>query len=201
MLTESPWSRTQVDTNLAEMFYSPTSQGRGAPNAGARLEEGATNQAVNVTYHVRFFSARPVRQALARVFELQNKLDETQTEKLRTFAGLQSNSTIVTVTVTGTDQRATGKVMQIFSSAASGTLKNKTYLERTDGKRLFLEEYVPPGRDGFGARFIFPRGSDGVPFIDEHAGVIRFFSEMSSNIKLTTRFKVSDMMYEGKLEY
>lgn len=38
--------------------------------------------------------------------------------------------------------------MQIVESAATGTLKNTTYLERNDGKKLFLEEYVPPGKDG-----------------------------------------------------
>src|ERR1051325_4135993 len=64
VLTSSPWAQTQVETDLSEMFYSPTSAGRGAPNSSARAREGATNQEVNLSYHIRFFSARPIRQDL-----------------------------------------------------------------------------------------------------------------------------------------
>lgn len=202
VLTDSPWAKTQVDTNLAEMFYTPTSQNRNAPNSGTRLEEGATNQEVNVKYHIRFFSARPVRQALARLYELQQKLESPTTERLHKFAELESTSSIIlTVTFEGSDQRASGKIMQAFNSAVTGTLKNKTYLERNDGKRLFLEEYVLPGRDGFGARFIFPRTLDGLPFILTDVGEVRFYSELASTTKLNVRFKIADMMYQGKLEY
>src|SRR5256885_9410045 len=37
------------------------------------------------------------------------------------------------------------------------SLKNVTYLERKDGKRLFLTDYRPPGSDGLGAKFFFTR--------------------------------------------
>src|SRR5262245_13298179 len=66
ILSDSPWSQTQVETDTSEMFYSPTSDPR-APGvrttgtSGNRQAQGATNQAVNVKYHIRFFSARPVR--------------------------------------------------------------------------------------------------------------------------------------------
>src|SRR5678815_145292 len=58
ILTDSPWSHPQVDTDLSEMFFQPTTDGRTsggrAPNAGSRLEQGATNQATSVTYSIRF---------------------------------------------------------------------------------------------------------------------------------------------------
>jgi hypothetical protein len=91
--------------------------------------------------------------------------------------------------------------MQVIESAATGTLKNSTYLERNDGKRVFLEEYVPPGKDGFGARFIFPRIVDERPFLSTEFNDVRFVSEIGTSIKLNMRFKVSDMMMDGKLEY
>ena len=74
------------------------------------------------------------------------------------LAGLQKfveakspESIIVTVSfrpASGTDQRFINPVMQAFNSAITSTLKNSSYLQRNDGKQLFLEEYVPPGRDG-----------------------------------------------------
>ena len=82
VLTDSPWAQTQVDTNLTEMFYSPTSPNASAPNRSTRSVEGAVNQEMKLTYHIRFFSARPIRQALARKSEadLQRLLGHCERE-------------------------------------------------------------------------------------------------------------------------
>jgi hypothetical protein len=74
------------------------------------------------------------------------------------------------------------------------------YLER-NGKRLFLEEYIPPGKDGFGARFIFLRTLDEKPFIADNTGEVRFYAKFSNGPKIDRRFKVSEMIYNGGLEY
>ena len=84
--------------------------------------------------------------------ELKQKPDQSVIEKLHAFAELKSESIILTVSFETTDQWYGGTGMQTMNSAVTATLKNETYLER-DGKRVFLEEYLPPGRDGFGARF------------------------------------------------
>lgn len=207
ILNHSPWGQLQIDTDLSEMFFQPTTDARTsggrAPNANSRLEQGATNQATSITYGIRFFSARPVRQAFVRMIQLQQKdLTPDVIARMNSFAEVSSDdSIIITVTVEGTDKRSLGKAMQIVSSAATGTLKNTTYLERNDGKRLFLQEYVPPGRDGFGARFIFPRIVDERPFLNTNFQDVRFVSEFGTTIKLNMRFKVTDMMLDGKLEY
>jgi hypothetical protein len=206
VLTDSAWSHTQVETNTAEMFYTPTADPRTSgtsSNDTSRLGQGATNQSVDIKYRIRFFSARPVRQALARMMELQQKLEPAMLERLRNFAELQSSgSIIVTVSFEASDGRTSGKAIQAFAGAVTGTLKTNTYLERSsDGKRLFIEEYVAPGKDGFGARFIFLRDMDGQPFISPEAGSIRFYSEFGPGIKLNTQFKVADMKYKGQLEY
>jgi hypothetical protein len=207
ILNNSAWGQVQIDTDLSEMFFQPTTDARTsggrAPNANSRLEQGATNQETSVKYGIRFFSARPVRQAFIRMIQVQQKnLEPDVIERMNSFAELPSaESIIITVTIEGTDKRSLGKVMQIISSAATGTLKNTTYLERNDGKRLFLDEYVPPGKDGFGARFIFPRIVDERPFLSPEIHDVRFVSEFGSTIKLNMRFKVADMMLDGKLEY
>lgn len=207
ILNHSPWGQQQVDTDLSEMFYQPTTDARTsggrAPNAGSRLEQGATNQETKLMYGIRFFSARPVRQAFIRMIQLQQKnLEADVIERMNSFAELPSdNLIIIAVTIEGTDKRSLGKVMQIISSAATGTLKNTTYLERNDGKRLFLEEYVPPGKDGFGARFIFPRIVSERPFLTPETHDVRFVSEFGTAIKLNVRFNVAPMMVDGTLEY
>lgn len=207
VLSHSGWGQLQVDSDLSEMFYQPTTDARTsggrAPNSGSRLEQGATNQETSITYGIRFFSARPVRQAFIRMIQLQRKdLEADVIERMNNFAEVPSNdSIIVAVTVEGTDKRTLGKAMQIVNSAVTATLKNTTYLERNDGKRLFLEEYVPPGKDGFGARFIFPRMVEERPFLTSEMQDVRFVSEFGPTIKLNMRFKIADMMLDGKLEY
>ena len=207
ILNDSPWSHLQVDTDLSEMFFQPTTDARTsggrAPNANSRLEQGATNQETSIKYGIRFFSARPVRQAFIRMMQLgQKNLDPEKAARMNNFAEVPSeDAIIIAVTIEGTDKRSLGKAMQIIESAATGTLKNSTYLERNDGKRLFLEQYVPPGKDGFGARFIFPRMVNERPFLSPEINDIRFVAEFGTTIKLNMRFKVSDMMLDGKLEY
>ena len=210
ILDKSPWAQSQTETDASEQMFSPTSDprlssNRTTSNDNSRLNQGATNQATNVTYYVRFFSARPIRQALARQIELGGTLKGDQLAKLHNFAEVKSETAII-VTVTfkgasGADQRSINPVMQAFNSAATGPLKNTSYLQRSDGKQLFLEEYVPPGKDGFGARFIFRRLPDEKPFIDASSKEIRFFAQVSGSIKIDRRFKVADMMYQGELEY
>lgn len=204
MLSDSPWSKVQTDTDTSQMFYSPTQDPTRmgtSSNDSSRLAQGATNQSVNVSFQVHFFSARPVRQALARIMEIDNKPPAEVVAKLHQFADLQSTSSIiVTVTFTSTDQRYSGVAMQQFNSAATGTLKNDTYLQRADGKQLFLEEYVPPGKDGFGARFIFLREVDGEAFIKDTNGDLRFYAKFPNGMKIDRRFKLADMMYQGQLE-
>jgi hypothetical protein len=203
ILNKSGWSQMQTDTDTDEMFFRPTHSSQRAPNAAERTREGATNQSTNVAYGIRFFSARPVRQAFMRMIQLQKKnLEPEVLERMKNFAEVPAaDSIIIAVTIEGTDKRSLGDVMQIINSAVTGTLKNTTYLERSDGKRLFLQEYVPPGRDGFGARFIFPRSPDAQPFLSTEFSEVRFVADFDPTVKLNKRFKLTDMMLDGKLEY
>ena len=206
VLDESPWGQVQTETDTSQMFYSPTSDPgmpgvRTTSTTASREAQGATNQSVDVKFHVRFFSARPIRQALARMLMLQNSSPELAA-RLQNFVEVKADtSIIVTVTVDSNDQRAVNPIMQLLNSATTGTLKNNAYLQRSDNKQLFLEEYVPPGKDGFGARFIFLRYPGEKSFIDANSGEIHFFAQLSNSVKVDRRFKVAAMMYEGELEY
>jgi hypothetical protein len=143
-----------------------------------------------VKYLVRFFSARPVRRALVRLIELEQNPAPEVIQKLHPFADVvAADSIIVTVTVQSGDQRYGRAVMQSIDSGITATLKNDTYLER-NGKRLFLEEYIPPGKDGFGARFIFLRTLDEKPFIEDKTVDVRFYAKYPSGPRIDRRFKV-----------
>src|ERR1044071_2535261 len=115
ILNDSPWAHLQVDTDLSEMFFQPTTDARTsggrAPNAGSRLEQGATNQATSLKYGIRFFSARPVRRAFIRMIELQQKnIEPDVVARMNNFAEFTSeDAIIIAVTIEGTDKRSLGK--------------------------------------------------------------------------------------------
>ena len=91
-------------------------------------------------------------------------------------------------------------LMRVFIGAQTADLQKNVYLERKDGKKLYLMEYRPPVEDGMGAKFVFPRMFEGQPFLTENDSV-RFVAQVNEKMKLNTRYKVSEMMYDGKLEY
>jgi hypothetical protein len=216
MLADSPWSQTQVDTDASEMFYSPTRQGSASPGRAnvtvptgqqainnSRADRGAVNQVVNVSYRICFLSARPIRQAFARmILAKQHEADDRLVSQLQAFVERDfSPYIVIAVSVEANDQRFSSPIMQAINSANTGTLKNNAYLERQDGKRLFLSEYIAPIADGLGAKFIFPRLVDGVPFLDSHSGTVRFFAQFNDSFKLNMSYRVSDMVFDQKLEY
>jgi hypothetical protein len=209
MLNDSAWGQTQTETDTSEMFYSPNSQNRNpignrpldtsGGSGNDRSTQGQLNQATTVDYRIRLLTAKPIRQALARRAQMQNP---QLAEQLKAFAEQQTDKYIVVaVDFESKDRRYSGPAMQIFNSATTAVLKNNTYLENNDGKRIFLQEYIAPINDGMGAKFVFPRTFINELFVNDQSGYLRFYSEMSKNIKLNMRFKIADMTYDGKLEY
>ncbi len=209
MLNESAWGQTQIETDTSEMFYTPNSQNRNpissrplegsSGSSNDRSAQGQLNQLTYTNFRIRLLTAKPIRQALARRALMQNP---ELAEQLKAFTEQQNDQFIVVaVDYDSKDRRFSGPAMQTFNSATAGVLKNNTYLENKDGKRLFLQEYLAPINDGMGAKFVFPRTLDNALFVNEQSGYLRFYSEMAKNLKLNMRFKIADMMYEGKLEY
>jgi hypothetical protein len=216
LLENSPWSQTQVDTDLSEQFYSPTRAGTSSVGQGtskgsiggqqsvnnSRADRGAVNEEVYVKYRISFLSARPVRQALAKVILSSEKAPNDQlASQLQAFVERDFSAyVVIAVTVKSNDQRWSGPVLQAISSATTDSLKNNAYLERQDGKRLFLSQYIAPISDGLGAKFVFPRLVEGEPFL-KAGGNVRFFAQFNDSFKLNMVYKVSDMIFDQKLEY
>jgi hypothetical protein len=107
----------------------------------------------------------------------------------------------VVVTAEAADPKLVGPTMQVLTTATVEVFKDKVYLERKDGKRLSLADYRPPGPDGMGAKFVFMRKLEGQPFLTPESDNVRFFAELSERMKLNVKYKVSEMIYDGKLEY
>ncbi len=232
ILNDSPWGQTQADTNTSELFFSPTANdtispqdttgsnrlGTVAPSSGRaatdrtskdRQESGAKNQALGVTYRVRFFSAKPIRAAFARLLTLQDAnvaLDEVRrSELLKTMQAWVDvdvgDNVVLAVSIEATDRRLSGPVEQAFLSATSDTLKNTCYLELKDGTKIYVTRYQAPTADQTGAKFVFPRTVNGKSLLTQDSGVVRFVAEFGGTVKINRKYKVSEMVYDGQLVY
>jgi len=207
-LNDSAWGQTQTEGGSgASQSTSGAVTQVAAPRASDRElsrqgESGEGKPVAYVKYHVRFLSAKPVRAAFARLVLLAKaEPDQALTTQLQGFIDRDfSDYIVVSVGVEVGDQKMAGPIMQAFSAANSEALQKTVYLERKDGKKLFLMDYRPPVEDGMGAKFIFKRAVDGQPFLSENDSV-RFVAQLNERMKLDTRYKLSNMLYDGKLEY
>ena len=209
ILNDSAWGQTQ--TELAEAAeptsvsaVSQTTAGRREDqriSSASNVESGESKTRASLNYRVRFLSAKPVRAAFVRMIELQGANPERVAE-LRPFVDRDFGDYIViALSVDGTDRKRLGPSTEEIKNAEEAALQKSAYLERKDGSKLFLTNFRVPAQDGLGAKFVFPRVVDGKPFIDANTGEFKFVLEIGKMIKINRKFKVSDMMYEGKLEY
>ena len=208
ILDNSGWGQVQTD-NGQDIFAGGTvnkPQMRGS-------EQGLSEQPPVVDYHIRLLSAKPIRAAFMRQLALKQKgptKDQAQAFVDRKF----DSYIVVSVYYESRDGRFPANTAKAFSAPNLDLLKKNTYLERTDGKRIPLQNYMPPSSDGLGAKFIFSRTDAGKPFVSSDVSELRFVAEVPAEpgqasggggtvvyLKLNMRFRVAEMKYDGQLEY
>lgn len=174
---------------------------------------------------VQLFSSRPVRQAYVAI---QAKGDKGKLERMRDFATRAIDDEIIISWNIDSKPRGVQavRVLNTKLNAMNLTdLKNNTYIATDTGKKLYIKDFIPPTKDGTGAKFVFPRVMpDGTPLITPDVKRLRFqtmrlsindnpnstastvqedttvgFSEETITVDAT--FKVADMVFGGKLDY
>jgi hypothetical protein len=195
VLNDSGWGQTQTYTDTSNQ-----------PNTNrAASNQTLITDVVYVNFRIRFLSAKPVRQAFCRMIELQQKggVNDQLAKQLDALANADFPDYVV-ISVLCDSPSQSNKLQQAnagFFKYITAELKNDTYLLTKGGQRVFLHEYQAPRKDGLGAKFIFPRLVDGKPVITPESQEVLFHSELPGLIALNMRYKVKDMMFNGKLEY
>jgi hypothetical protein len=207
VMTDSAWGQTQT-----EYTEAPPSGGavtdtqrkdainlKGADKTESGETLGRKNAGLSTSYHLAFLTAKPVRQAFVRYLELKKpETPADQAAERRAFIDRDfGDYIVVTLKVDGNDKTKVDPAKQLLSGDPKA-FKDTAYLERKDGKRVAMMDYRAP--DIFGAKFIFPRTLDGKPFLDATSGEVRVYMEIGKT-KVNRKFKVAEMMYDGKLEY
>jgi hypothetical protein len=203
VLDDSPWGQTQVFADEDMKPGGPATNGdppRAIDQGGSRV-----TYASQINFRIRLLSARPVRQAIARLMEINRKSDINPgfAAKLRDFIAEESADYIIVSVLCDAPRPSVRlqKASELLDSLTTEKLKEKAYLILSDGRRAPIHEYQPPGQDGLGARFIFLRKSEGKPFVADKRGVIRFRADISDDYALDRTYNLKNMSYQGKLEY
>lgn len=196
VLNNSPWAQTQEISDTTDMF-----------NTSKRLDSNQTNrvaETARIKFRVRFFSARPIRAATTRLVEIKQKgeVSPDLAQRLKALVDAEFADYIVITLVLDASEAGSqrGAFTTMLETQVSSEVANETYL-LASGERIPLKEYQAPRRDGFGARFLFPRNVDGRPVINPGTRDITFHTKLKGGPTFHMKFKVKEMIYDGKLEY
>jgi hypothetical protein len=209
-------SWNEWSANEAKRIISNSGWARTLQFEHAEMEEDRILNRATLFMHIHFVSATPVRYAYARLLKLNYFKEDPYRHRLASeLLALNYDDKIVVMIDCETnerrDQNMAYSLMEIFRTASVGAFGDKVYLELQTGGRLFLSsyQYIPTG-----GRFIFPRMVDGKLFIKPDAGWVRFCARLSrmSSVDMfrqdymvvpdiNVRFKISEFIYDGVLQY
>lgn len=194
MLSDSPWAKDQTFTFAVD-----------SKDAGIHGEKETFQK-----FTVRFFSARPVREAYVRMLQIMNNYDRMGPDERKEFEARfnralkidVSNRVIIAVEFASNIPDTHRDMKQFLDTSRTDMLKQSVYLISQRVGRVQLLEYHPPSPDGTGAKFVFPRVVDGKPMVEPGDKEVRFeWYVPVVDQKIYLNFKVSKMVYRGELNY
>lgn len=193
ILNDSPWAKQVTFTDLVS--------GQGSGRSGEKE--------IYNTFYVRFLSAPPIREAYARIQQIQYGYDNMPPQdKLRLEKAQQPNIEmdgsqwiVVSVAFRSNDPNEESDVRRFFQSETVRTLKTKAFLSTPTCSQVEISAYFPPREESVGAKFVFPRVVDGVPVVTKDCDNITFelLEVPGADPNLHATFSVAPMMINGEV--
>jgi hypothetical protein len=212
LLNDSAWARTQ------EVRVRPRRQMRSV--AGQTESEsvdrhaalGGAAEARDYKFTIRLRSALPIRQAIARLVQLEAKYDElsaaekknvdAQTSKLLECPECRDDY-VISVGFGSTNSQGADLIYEWFRGQTIESLKRYIYLANDRGERRELSGFVSPKVPGDEAFFFFARRDrQGHPLISENDKKVIFrMSEQNTNSATNFTLDVRRMNVAGRIEF
>lgn len=189
VLNDSPWARQQTVTRVVS--------GVGSGVFGEKE--------IYHRYYVRYLSARPIRQAFARIEQLSkgyDQLDESARQALDERLSVQiemdlSNSIVLAVCFRSNDPEVEQEVRRTLQSQTAETLKTRAYLSSTRFPQVELAAFFPATEDSVGAKFVFPSVIEGKPVVSPEDSSLVFELVLPDEApRLRTVFSPREMLQE-----
>lgn len=191
VLTDSPWARKETYTRLI-----------GGIGSGLSGEKE-----IYSTFFVRFLSAGPIREAYARVSQIQSGYDRMSREEQKKFdsaiePGLRLEVRqwiVVALSFRSNDQSLEHRVKQFLESHTTETMKGRVHLSTTRTPQLGIAAYYPPREEVVGAKFVFPRRLNDRPVVAPSDAEVTFELDLPGfDPELRVVFPTATMKVEGR---
>lgn len=202
VLNDSSWGQSfSIESQATDTTVVTNT--RGGMTGDRRTESGEPVASKALHYRARLLTAKPIREAFARLIVLQQKdANPDLANQLQGFIDRDfGDYLVVSFSADSEDPRRSQGFQVLLGKLTGEAAKPKVSLMRGDGKAAAFVDYKPPVGDGMGGKFVFSRTLDGSPFLSESDESLRFVFEVNEKQKITMKFKVSGMSYGGKLEY
>lgn len=195
ILNSSPWARHETFTRVIS--------GVGSGVSGEKE--------IFDTFYVRFLSAQPVREAFARIQQIQYGYDQLGAEERQRFdqmiqPGLDldvGNWIVVAVSFRSNDPNEESSARRFFQKETAETLRNKAFLSTDRFSQVPIAAYFPAREEAIGAKFIFPRSVGGVPIASRTDKKISFelLDVPGAKPRLRATFGIKEMVIDGALVF
>ncbi len=166
MLNSSAWARQETFTTVV-----------GGVGSGRSGEKEIYSR-----FYVRFLSASPIREAYARILQIEYGYDRLNEEEQQRFDEMLQpllavdvdNWVVVAVSFRSNDPDLESQVRRYFHSETTATLRDKAFLSTGQFSQVNVYAYFPPVEEGVGAKFVFPREVGGIDLVNGDSGSISF---------------------------
>lgn len=194
LLNQSPWAQRETFTRVV-----------GGVGSGVQGEKEIFS-----TFYIRFLSARPIREAYARVQQIRYGYDHMSGQEREKFERWEqqmlepdlSHWVIVAVTFRSNDPNEEFKFRQYYESQTLESLKKTNFLSTPRFGQVQPVAFYPAKEDGVGVRFVFPRTVDGQDIISAQDSQVTFeLSPPVAAANLRSTFSPSKMKVNGQLVY
>jgi hypothetical protein len=219
VLKESPWARPQtvklrVGSRSRRVAGAPlTTDDSGSP-AIASADLGGAEAPVDFTFTLHLRSSRHVREALARLKQIEAGYDKMSASKRAEFdaqpkvKGLLdcpacAGNYVLTLSSKSTESPGSDPVYQSFKGARLADLQRYVYIANDRGERRTLVYFVPPKTPGEEATFFFPRLDDkGTPLFTPGSKELLFnLSDMEVNSVANFRVDVTKLVVGSDVDF
>lgn len=208
VLNDSPWAvKQEVRIRHAGTQTSVAGGATSTEASGALLRSdantatlGGARAPVDFVFTLRLRSALPVRQALARIKQLEAKDDRKgnkdgssldQVVKGLLECPACANNYVLTLSSKSKESPGADAAYTIFGGAKLADLKRYLVITNERGERRELIHFVPPRAPGEEAVFFFPRLDDkGVPLLTPESKTL-IFNVTNGEVNTVVNFKVN----------
>jgi hypothetical protein len=211
-ITQEPFHKWSLDRAVQILNLSPWARQETFTRVISGVGSGISGEKeIYNTFYIRFLSARPIREAYARIQQLQHGYDKMSANEKKQFEKAQlsnldldvSKWIVVSVSFRSNDPNEESTVRRFFQSETVQTLKTKAFLSTPSCPQVELSAYFPQREESVGAKFVFRREVNGAPLLTKECPniTVELLDITTAITRLRATFAVEPMVIGDQLVY